>query len=57
VLWGVVAGGLLTTAARLIRLRRTVASRAARRDLLVETLIDVPTDLVVEEEMLDAVGR
>jgi hypothetical protein len=57
VLWTVLAGGLITTAARLGRIRRALEQRKPRADLLSETYVDVPTDHVVEEEMLNAVCR
>ena len=57
VLWTVLAGGLITTAARAVRIRRVLEERRPRPELLAETYVDIPTDRIVEEELLHAVGR
>jgi CDP-diacylglycerol--glycerol-3-phosphate 3-phosphatidyltransferase len=57
VLWTVLAGGLVTTIARMRRLFRRLRARSLQAALLAETVIAVPTDRVVDEEMIHAVGR
>ena len=57
VLWTIVAGGLATTFVRLARIRRTLRGRVATQDLLVESIVDIPVEAAVEEEMLHAVCR
>jgi CDP-diacylglycerol--glycerol-3-phosphate 3-phosphatidyltransferase len=61
VLWAIVGGGIATTVVRMRRIGRTLAGRELgsklRPELLAETVVDVPSESVIEEEMLHAVGR
>ena len=51
------AGGVITAAARLGRIRRTLRERAPRRELLREGSVDLPAQSDLDEEMLHAFCR
>lgn len=57
VLWTILVGGLVTTVARLCRIRSRLLHRAPRRDLLADSFVDVPLDAAVDEEVLHAICR
>jgi phosphatidylglycerophosphate synthase len=58
VLWVVVAGGIATTVARLARIRATLHARTnAGAWSSQERIVAIPSDAIVEQEMLHAVGR
>lgn len=59
VLWAIAAGSLATAALRLARLRSELSARARPRvaDLLATNLVELPSESLIEEEMLDAVHR
>jgi CDP-diacylglycerol---glycerol-3-phosphate 3-phosphatidyltransferase len=57
VLVAIAAGAAMTTAMRLMRMRRTLQTRGLKREMLAESFVEVPCDAVPEEEMLHAVGR
>ena len=58
VLWAIVAGGIVTAAARLGRIRATLQARAnVSTWSSQERIVAIPSDAMVEEEMLHAVGR
>jgi len=56
-LWSIIAGGIATAAIRLVRTQRTLEAHAPRRELLVETIIEITAETPVDEEMLHVVCR